>query len=105
MRLELQVKPQAVEVTVTDQGSGIPTRDRDRLLQPFERGNHPGQPTNSKGLGLAIARTIAGAHGGTVTLRDNEPTGLVAALTLTRYGPTGASTAGDGRSAEHPQIG
>ena len=94
VRLELQVKPQTVAVTVTDQGSGIPTQDRDRLVQPFERGNHPEQPTNSKGLGLAIARTIAVAHGGTLALRDNHPTGLVAALTLPRYGPTGASNRG-----------
>ena len=87
VRLELQVRPQSVEVSVTDQGCGIPTRDRDRLLQPFERGSHPGQQTNSKGLGLAIARIVAAAHGGTVTLRDNDPTGLVAALCLPRYGP------------------
>lgn len=89
VRLELQDSHQAVEVSVTDQGFGIPARDRDRLIQPFERGNHPGQPTNSKGLGLAIAHTIAAAHAGTLTLRDNDPAGLVAALCLPRYGPTG----------------
>jgi signal transduction histidine kinase len=82
--LELQVRPRSVEVSVTDQGCGIPARDRDRLLQPFERGNHPGQQTNSKGLGLAIAHIVAGAHGGTVTLRDNDPAGLVAVLSLPR---------------------
>ena len=106
VRLELQVGPQSVEVIVTDQGCGIPDRDRDRLLQPFERGNHPGQPTNSKGLGLAIAHTIAAAHGGTLTLRDNDPTGLAAALSLPRYGPPVASGGGcAGRSAQHPHIG
>ena len=89
VRLELQAGPQSVEVSVTDQGCGIPARDRDRLLQPFERGNHPGQPTNSKGLGLAIAHTVAAAHGGTLALRDNDPTGLAAALSLPRYGPSG----------------
>ncbi len=88
VRLELWVGPQSVEVSVTDQGGGIPARDRDRLLQPFERGSHPGQETNSRGLGLAIAQTIAAAHGGSVTLRDNDPTGLVATLSLPRYRPT-----------------
>lgn len=96
VRLELRVGPQSVEVTVTDQGSGVPVQDRARLAQPFERGNHPGQPTNSKGLGLAVARTIAAAHGGTLALRDNDPTGLVAALSLPRYGPA-ASSGTDGR--------
>ena len=87
VRLELQVSPQSVEVSVTDQGCGILSRERDRLMQPFERGDHPGQSTNSQGLGLAIAHTIAAAHGGTLTLRDNAPTGLVATLSLPRYGP------------------
>ena len=104
VRLELQVGPQSAEVIVTDQGCGIPDRDRDRLLQPFERGNHPGQPTNSKGLGLAIAHTIAAAHGGTLTLRDNDPTGLAAALYLPRHGPPVASGGRVGRSAQHPQA-
>lgn len=88
VRLELHVDPKSVEVRVVDRGGGIPSRERDRLMQPFERGKHPGQPTNSQGLGLAIAHTIAAAHGGTLALRDNEPTGLVATLFLPRYGPT-----------------
>jgi len=87
VRVELRVTPQRLEVSVADQGHGIPTRDRDRLMQPFERGDHPGQQTNSKGLGLAVARTVAAAHGGTLTLGDNDPTGLVAHLSLPRYGP------------------
>ncbi|SFI01178.1 PAS domain S-box-containing protein [Nocardioides psychrotolerans] len=86
VRLGLQVTPPSLEVSVIDQGCGIPARDRDRLLQPFERGSHPGQKTNSKGLGLAIAQTIAAAHGGTLTMRDNDPTGLVVTLSLPQEG-------------------
>lgn len=85
--LRLRTGSQSVDVGVADQGRGIPARDRDRLLQPFERGTHPGQPTNSQGLGLAIAHTIAAAHGGSLTLRDNDPIGLVATLSLPRHGP------------------
>lgn len=88
--LELTVQPTSIDVRVVDQGSGIAARDRQRLLQPFERGKHPGQPTNSKGLGLAIAHTVAAAHGGTLTLGDNDPAGLVATLSLPRYGPHGS---------------
>lgn len=73
-----------IEVTVCDQGRGIPASERERLTEPFERGDHPGQPTNSKGLGLAIVRTIAAAHGGTLTLGDNEPAGLAAVVRIPR---------------------
>lgn len=100
VRLELQVEPQNVEVSVIDQGCGILPQDLDRLRQPFERGNHPGQQTNSKGLGLAIAHTVAAAHGGTLTLRDNAPAGLVATLALPRYArPTDSVAGREGHSA------
>lgn len=86
---EVVLSAQAVEswlvIRVADQGPGIPREDRQRLLEPFERGNRPGQPTNSRGLGLAYARTIASAHGGTLTLEPNHPRGTIATLRLKRY--------------------
>jgi signal transduction histidine kinase len=74
-----------VEITIADQGSGIPNKDRDRLLHPFERGSHLHQPLNSKGLGLAVASTIAHAHGGCLTLADNDPSGLRAIMRVPRH--------------------
>ena len=41
VRLGLTVVHQSVEVSVVDEGSGIAHADRDRLVQPFERGAHP----------------------------------------------------------------
>lgn len=84
--IDLRVDGSCVIVSVADQGAGIPERERDRLLQPFERGDRPGQPVNSRGLGLAYARTIAAAHGGDLTLRSNDPTGLVAEWRINRFG-------------------
>lgn len=73
-------------ITVADQGVGIPAGDRDRLLQPFERGDHPGQRVSSRGLGLAYARTIACAHAGDLALHDARPTGLIAVWRSSRFG-------------------
>lgn len=75
-----------VQVTITDAGPGIARVDRDRLVQPFERGEHPQQPVSSRGLGLAVARTIATAHGGRLLLADNKPNGLLATVYVPRYG-------------------
>ena len=75
------------DVVVADSGAGIPPRERDRLVQPFERGTEdPGPPATGRGLGLAIAQTVATAHGGSLTLEANEPRGLCARLTLPVHG-------------------
>ncbi|HVO01159.1 MAG TPA: ATP-binding protein [Candidatus Cybelea sp.] len=61
----------AVEITIRDQGPGIPEAERERVFEPFYRldrarsGRHEGA-----GLGLSIARNIARAHGGDVTLAN-----------------------------------
>lgn len=73
-------------ISVTDTGCGIPAKERARLMRPLERGKHANQPVNSKGLGLAIAHTVASAHGGRLALGDRLPHGLRATLVLPRFG-------------------
>jgi two-component system sensor histidine kinase TctE len=71
-----------VEITVSDLGPGIDEADRDRLVRPFERGAHPDQDVTGKGMGLAVAHTVAGAHGGALRLESNDPHGLRATLLI-----------------------
>lgn len=73
-----------VEVHVVDQGPGIPVHDRDRLVQPFERGSLEQPSRGSQGLGLAVAQAVAAAHGGRLILDSNQPSGLVARIRLSR---------------------
>jgi signal transduction histidine kinase len=75
-QITVQVTSQTgiVQVEVTDTGPGIPPSDRERVFERFTRltGTYP-RPTGGNGLGLAIAKSIATAHKGTLTCTD--PTG------------------------------
>ena len=72
VQVVLQLKAGWVTVIVTDDGSGIPEPDLPHLFSRFYRGrNATAQPGN--GLGLAIVRAIAEAHGGTVGAESTRP--------------------------------
>ena len=68
---------------VTDDGPGIPDDQRERVFEPFVRlESSRSRSTGGSGLGLAIARNVAHAHGGTATLRNLQPRGFEARITL-----------------------
>ena len=53
-------------IWVDDEGPGVPLSERERIFEPFYRGAGQARSHGGAGLGLAIARSIAGAHGGTI---------------------------------------
>jgi two-component system, OmpR family, osmolarity sensor histidine kinase EnvZ len=65
------------EVTVDDDGPGIPATEREEAFRPF----HSGSPDGT-GLGLAIARDIVRAHGGDIVLEESPLGGLRARVRL-----------------------
>ncbi len=70
-------------VRVTDDGIGIAEHDLERIFHRFERLDHPGRPAaaGGSGIGLAIARGIARAHGGDITA-ESAGSGKGATFTL-----------------------
>lgn len=73
--------PSRVLVTVSDTGPGIPPAERERVFDRFHR--VPGTTGTGSGLGLALARSIAGRHDGEVVLDDGPGgRGLRAVLRL-----------------------
>ena len=70
-------------VTVTDSGPGVPEAALHRLFDPFFRPEAARtRETGGTGLGLAIVKSCIEACGGTVTVRNVQPTGLQVEFTL-----------------------
>ncbi len=70
-------------VEIIDDGPGIPASERERVFGRFVRLDPSrGQAGGSSGLGLAIAREIAAAHGATIVLAEAEGGGTRAVVTF-----------------------
>jgi two-component system sensor histidine kinase FlrB len=69
-----------VDITVTDNGRGIPQQDRDKILQPFYTTR-----ANGTGLGLAVVQSIVKAHKGHLWLHSQENQGSTFGLRLPVY--------------------
>jgi two-component system sensor histidine kinase KdpD len=82
VRVLAHVLPEAVEVLVVDRGRGVNPELRDRIFEPFQRLNDtsPG----GLGLGLAVARGLTDAVGGTLTAEDTPGGGLTMVLSVPR---------------------
>jgi signal transduction histidine kinase len=59
-------------ITVADNGPGIPADERERVFDRFYRLDRS-RTTSGSGLGLALVKAIAGLHGMSITLADNQP--------------------------------
>ncbi|MGW7006661.1 ATP-binding protein [Streptomyces sp. NPDC054933] len=70
-----------VELRVTDHGPGLPTEDRERVFEPFQRIGDNDNNTGL-GLGLALSRGLTEAMGGTLTPEDTPGGGLTMVLSL-----------------------
>lgn len=73
----------AIEVSVTDRGPGIPENEMERIFERFKRlGDHMTRSQGGTGLGLYIARQLARAIGGELTVRCTAGQGATFMLRL-----------------------
>jgi NtrC-family two-component system sensor histidine kinase KinB len=89
-KVTVSARPEEKEVvfSIADTGQGIPSPYLPRVFELFFR--VPGQgPQAGAGLGLAIAKEIVEAHGGTVTVDSGEGKGSTFSFALRRADPIG----------------
>jgi two-component system sensor histidine kinase SenX3 len=89
-----------VEISVVDQGIGIPTTEIDRIFERFYRidpARH--RSTGGTGLGLSIVKHVAATHGGEVRVWSVEGQGSTFTLTLPEHSSpiTGATSTEEDR--------
>jgi two-component system sensor histidine kinase SenX3 len=78
-----RVGANSAEVSVADQGIGIPERDLERIFERFYRVDPArSRATGGTGLGLAIAKHVTQAHGGRITVWSKEGAGSTFTLRL-----------------------
>jgi signal transduction histidine kinase len=72
-------------ILIRDEGPGIPEAELEKVFEPFYRLEASrNRDTGGTGLGLTIARSIAEAHGGTLSLHNRSEGGLEVRLVLPR---------------------
>jgi signal transduction histidine kinase len=81
IRLRAETTGSRLCVTVEDHGRGIPLEQKDGLFERFYRTRRNHQ-TEGIGLGLAIAKSIVEAHGGTIGIASEEGAGTSVWFTL-----------------------
>jgi two-component system NtrC family sensor kinase len=77
VQIRVGARPEGVEIAVADSGPGISERARGRLFEPF----FTTKPTGT-GLGLAVSRAIARAHGGDIVANGAPQGGALFTLRL-----------------------
>ncbi len=91
--LKAEFRPAEVLLTIRDYGFGLQPGEEARLFQRFYRGQtHQNSTIHGTGLGLALCRAIAEAHGGRIWAANapaGQPPGAVFTLTLPRVAGTG----------------
>ncbi|QPF83343.1 HAMP domain-containing protein [Bradyrhizobium genosp. L] len=82
--VRLDVEPDRLVIDIEDDGPGISDAHKASVLEPFVRGDQARNMDEAEGfgLGLSIANAIVLAHGGTLSLHDRKPHGLMVRIAL-----------------------
>jgi signal transduction histidine kinase len=82
--IEAEARAADVLIHIGDRGPGLSAAERERVFEPFYRGDRARAAGGGSGLGLPTARAIAEAHGGSLDLTPAPGGGTLATLRLPR---------------------
>lgn len=88
IRVRVAANPANADVTISDQGPGVPAEEIEHIFGRFYRGADAG--ANSVGLGLAIVRRIVELHAGSISVENRAEGGATFRLTFPRSRPQSA---------------
>ena len=78
IRVKIERFPEKTQVTVADQGEGIPKEYRDQIFEPFFRiDKSRSRAIGGSGLGLAVCRKILERHNAHISVTSNDPSGCI----------------------------
>lgn len=80
IKIKTQENEDSTTIQIIDDGPGLSQEVIDRLFEKFYR--PPGTKTGGTGLGLSIAKGFIEAHGGSIGVENNLPSGLIFDITL-----------------------
>ena len=83
VRVTTHGKKDYVQITVSDNGPGIPDEVKDKIFQPFFTTKPSGQGT---GLGLSLSYDIVQAHGGELSVESRLGEGSVFSIRIPQRG-------------------
>ena len=73
-----------IEISVSDQGVGIPKSEKSKIFTPFFESSRTKSSAEGKGLGLSVAQQIIILHEGYIKIEDNKPKGSIFTFSLCR---------------------
>jgi two-component system, OmpR family, sensor histidine kinase KdpD len=85
----------AVTLAVIDHGPGVPAEQQAQIFEAFYQGKRQGDRAAGAGLGLAICRGVASAHGGAIQIADTAGGGATFTLSLPPSSVMGAGSTGE----------
>jgi two-component system phosphate regulon sensor histidine kinase PhoR len=83
IHVELKKETTVITLRVADQGRGIPDDEKEKIFRKFYRtGNEETRNAKGTGLGLFLAKYIAGNHHAKISVHDNVPRGSIFDITF-----------------------